>query len=177
VAIDKGDKVVPPKSKDEPPVKVLRAAVPEADKAAESEKTIREQFKKEYARKAPSDVFALAEKLHKIAGETTDDPVASYVLLRETRDLAVKAGRAELAMKAVMDLCAKYEMDELAQRVDTLLSFTKVTFNADGYKQFVEIALAHAAGAMMDDRFDESAKVMGAAEAVARRSGITALGT
>jgi WD40 repeat protein len=165
----------PPKIKENPPVKAVRVAVPDADKVLESEKAVREQFKKEYAKKTAGEIFALAEKLHKLAAESADDPVATYVLLRETRDLAIKAGRPELAMRAAAELSDKYEIDELAGRVETLSSFSKVPMNAENSKQFVEIALLHAGNAMVDDHFDESLKMLWAAESVAKRSSATVL--
>jgi WD40 repeat protein len=160
----------PPKGKEPAPAKVVRAPVPDPDKVLEAEKAIHEQFKKEYAKKAAVDALALADKLYRLAGETTDDPVACYVLLREARDLAVRAGRAELAMKVVTELAARYEVDELAMRVDALTGLSKATLGPESSKQFVEVALQYATGATLDDHFEAAGKLVSAADAVARRA-------
>jgi hypothetical protein len=52
--------------------------------------------------------LALAAKLMQLAKESANDPAARYVLLREARDLAAKAGNADLAFKAADELIAGY---------------------------------------------------------------------
>src|SRR5262249_8312594 len=160
----------PSKMKDDLPVKTVRAPLPEADKIAEAEKVIREQFKKDYAKKTASDYLALAEKLQKLSADTTDNPASAYVLLREARDLAVKAGRADFAFKVVAEISEKYEVDELPARVETLTNFAKMPLSAETAKQFVEVALTQANAMLQDDHIDEAVRVLSAADSAARKA-------
>ena len=67
--------------------------VPDDDALAAAEQEVKEVYKTEYARKKPAEMQALAARLMKENQETTKDRSATrFVLLREARDLAARAG-------------------------------------------------------------------------------------
>src|SRR5438876_10969457 len=66
--------------------------VPDEPSQARAERMVREVFAKDYAGHTPAQRVALAQKMLQQAGDTTDDPAARFVLLREARDLAASAG-------------------------------------------------------------------------------------
>lgn len=87
-----------------------RAPVPEAAAQKKAEKTVRDLFTADYAKRDPDSRRALAEKLLKSGLETANDPVSRYVLLREARDFAVLALDFETAFAAVDALAASFEV-------------------------------------------------------------------
>jgi hypothetical protein len=165
----------PSVAKPSAPERTKRQPVPEADKLLAAGKTIRVQFQQEYAKKAPADALALANRLHKLAGETSDDPASGYVLLREARDLAAKAGRAELALKIVADLGERFAIDTAGLRAETVAGMAGQKLSTEAAKEFVEVALQAVGHAIADDELDAAQKMLAAAQTVARRIGSGAL--
>src|SRR5687768_2204182 len=91
-----------------------RQAVPDAAAVKAAEKQVRDLFKDDYARKAPSDVQALGRKLLTQAGDGTIEAPARYVMLRDAKDFAEKTGDVETAVKAIDDLAAGFDVDAIA---------------------------------------------------------------
>jgi hypothetical protein len=87
----------PPAGEGLPP----KSAIPAESAQKQAETLIRDIYKADYAKRTPSDMTALAQRLIQQGHETKDDPVARYVLYREARDLAIQAGDAALALRAV----------------------------------------------------------------------------
>jgi hypothetical protein len=98
------------------------ALPPEPDAAAQKEtlKKIKDLFKDEYAKKLPADQLALARKLLQSGIETADDPVAKYVLLKESREIAVAAGDVEAALRAAEETSKAFAMDGSALKLAVL---------------------------------------------------------
>jgi hypothetical protein len=71
-----------------------RLPVPDQASQLKAEKTIKDLFRTEYAKKKSADQVELAGKLLKQAEETNDDSTGRFVLLREARDIAARAGDA-----------------------------------------------------------------------------------
>jgi hypothetical protein len=99
----------------EPPMKVAdrpegRSPIPaEADLAA-AEKEVKEIHKEEYAKRKPAEVLALARQLLSEGVETKDRPAVQFVLLREARDLAARAGDISLAFVAAGELSNRFQV-------------------------------------------------------------------
>jgi len=91
-----------------------RLPLPDAEAQKTAEKTIKDLFKAEYAKPTPADRAALGSKLLKQGGEEAD-PTTKYVLMREARDLAVLAGEADLAWKAVESIDKTFNIDGLEE--------------------------------------------------------------
>ncbi len=92
-----------------------RLPLPTGPDVAKAEAQIKELFKADLLKTKPADRLALAIKLQQLAKDSVNDPAARFVLLRETRDLAAKAGGAELAFKAADELSAAYAISNDAR--------------------------------------------------------------
>src|SRR5262249_6318222 len=85
---------------------VKKAPVPAAEAQKKAEALIHELYEKEYA-KAAKDRAArsqLAVTLLQEGRDTNDDWAGRFVLFREARDLAARAGDAPTALQAIADL-------------------------------------------------------------------------
>src|SRR5262245_22729283 len=96
-----------------------KTAVPATGDVAKAEKLIKDIFKVEYAKTKPSDRFDLAAKLLEQAADTKDDKAACYVLLREAREVAARAGEATLAMQAAEEMIVAFEVNAAEVRIAT----------------------------------------------------------
>ncbi len=148
-----------PKTKDEP-VKAVRAPVPNPEALVEPDKEIRARFKKEYARKAAGDVAALADKLLQLGLETKDDVPARYLLLSEAKDLAIKAGRPALTLRAVQALADTFEIDEGVVKQAAVAALTKSTLSGDYVLELVDAGLGLAGDLMAEDQYDAASKTV-----------------
>jgi len=96
-----------------------RAAVPPTADLAKAEALIKDIFKAEYAKTKTADRVALAVKLLEQFDESKDDQAARYVLLRESRDAAAKAGDADMAMRALDLMVKTFKVDANELRLAT----------------------------------------------------------
>lgn len=94
-----------------------------AQKAAE--KLIREVFKEEYSKRAPEEMVALAKALLKEGLEPTEDTTTRYVLLREAREIAAKAGDVKTAFRAIDEIGTLFKIDALKMKSSTLSQAAK----------------------------------------------------
>jgi hypothetical protein len=155
--------------------KTLRAAVPEAPKQREAEKSIRDLYKAEYAKKSPADRDALVRILLSQATRAADDPAAQFILFREAQDIAAQNGSLELAFEAVDGSAAVFDVDGTAMKnaVLTLAAKTAKTPEdlvkvAEGYLVLIDAALAA-------DDFDAADKAASAAAQIVRRGNLPAV--
>jgi hypothetical protein len=107
-----------------------RLPIPSEDEQGRALKDVKEVFKSEYAKSAPSARVALAEKLLDNGVQTKDDPAARYVLFREARNLAAAAGNANLAMKAADALAEGYAIKPAEARLPALEVLGRLTTTA-----------------------------------------------
>src|SRR3954467_7130017 len=84
--------------------------IPWPDDAAlkENQKAVRDLFKEDYARKAPADQKALAQKLYAKAQESKDESKSQSAFLVEARDVAAGCGDVETAVRAVEDIARTF---------------------------------------------------------------------
>src|SRR5436190_15803074 len=91
-----------------------RAPVPDAAKQREVEKSIRDLFKEQYAKKAPADRKALAKVLLNQAARSQEDPAAVWVLCREAQDVAVQSSDLSTAIDAIELTARVLDVDALS---------------------------------------------------------------
>src|SRR5205823_22643 len=94
----------PPPPPNPVPAARVKLPVPDGAAQAKAEQTIKETYKADYAKTKPEDVLALAAKFLVPGRENRNDPAEWFVMLRESRDLAVKAERPRLALEAVREI-------------------------------------------------------------------------
>jgi len=152
-----------------------RAPVPDAAKQREAEKTIRELFKDQYAKKAPADRKALSRLLLDNAAKSHDDPVACWVLCREAQDVASQNCDVRAAFDAVDAMARIFDVDSLLLKNGALASAGKA---AKSPEEFGEIALALLRlidELVVADQYDAADKACAAAVQHARKSNDAAL--
>lgn len=86
-----------------------RVKLPAMADVERADKLVRDLFKDEFAKTPPAAKAALAARLFAQAGETTDDPAAQFVLLRNTAELAAAGGDPDLAIKACTTLRERFD--------------------------------------------------------------------
>ncbi|HVE39598.1 MAG TPA: protein kinase [Planctomycetota bacterium] len=109
----------------------MPAPVPDSVSLRDSEKVIRDAFKGDYARKAPSDLQAFAKKLQSEAAKPQKEAALQYALLAETRDVAAQAGEIGIAMTAIEELDRTFAIDALTMKTETLATTMKYAKTPD----------------------------------------------
>jgi hypothetical protein len=158
----------------DPAAKSERLPVPDAAAQLKAEKTIKDVFKAEYAKKKIADQVDLASTLLKQADETSDDPVSRFVLLRESRDLAAKAGDAALAVKAVDELTRLYDLPAVKSRLETLELLDKSISTVAASKPVFELAMPAAEEAIVADDYESALRFLRVAQSAAGKSKVAA---
>src|SRR5439155_21454636 len=97
-----------------------RSPVPPAADVARAEATVKELFKADYAKTKTADRVALAAKFLRDATDAKEEPAARFVLLREARDLAAKAGDPTLALQAADELVTQFKVPPGETRVKVI---------------------------------------------------------
>ncbi len=162
-----------PSTQDDPsevaPKVVEKVAVPEEADLAKSEASIRSLYKAEYARKAPADALLLSRKLSAVAMRTQDDPAGRYILLREARDLAAKAGDARVALMAIDAMGRSFEVDAPKLKAEALTALASAAKSGKPSEATAEAALDLIGNAIAADRFDLAADLDAVAQAAAKK--------
>ncbi len=145
-----------------------RQPVPDAASLKGAEKQVRDLFKDDYARKAPSDVQSLGRKLLTQAGDATIEAPARYVMLRDAKEFAEKTGDVETAIKAIDDLAAAFDVDAIALKAAALGKAAPLVRTPDA-----ALPVAKAYAKLMEDcvagaAFEAGAGLSSKAEPVAR---------
>ena len=147
-----------------------RRPVTSADSVAKAEKTIKEIFRDDYSKTKPADRSILAAKLLEQA-EKSDEAVATYVFLREARDVAARAGDLPFYQAAVLGLSRGYRIDEsdaLAGNIDVLASAMAANGpSPENAKTLVDLV----DDAVRAGDFTAAQKLLRGAETVVRKAG------
>jgi WD40 repeat protein len=98
-----------------PPLPVVtkpddRTPVPALDALAEAEKLVKEAHKEDYTKRKKEEIVALATKMSKEGLETKDKSALRYVLLREARDLAARAGDLGQALDTARAMADNFQV-------------------------------------------------------------------
>lgn len=143
---------------------------PPPDPAAvrEGEKSIRELFKAEYARKFATDLQAFAKKLLDEAVKPETDPVTRYVLLGEARELAAQAGDAATVLAAVAALERRYAVDTVPIKTAALATAARAARTPEAARAVAEAYLSLVEELADSDRFEEALALVPKAESAAK---------
>jgi hypothetical protein len=142
------------------------ASEPDAAVQKETLKKVKDLFKDEYAKKLPADQLALARKLLQNGVETTGDDAAKFVLLKESREIAVASGDAETALRAVDETAKAFAVDAAALKLAVLGKI--VVKEPDAARAAAKGYLSLAADAVRSENFDVAATATQRAEAMAK---------
>lgn len=133
-----------------------RTPIPGDAAVAKAEEGVRQVLKAEYARKLPAEKKALAQKLIVLADETTDDPAARFVMLRDARDFAIELNDPALAVQAIEAVAKVYQIDGPVQLLDALEKILAASNTANVLRVVAEVAGPAADEASAGDEFDEA---------------------
>ncbi len=127
-------------------------------------------FKDDFAKLGAADRQALAKRLLSEAAATRDDPVARYVLLIESTDLASLAGDPATTYKAAMQLARYYRVDEIELKKQALFRSNYTVTTAEGNEMIARLALETADEAAKADAFDSVTQLANLAEGAAEKT-------
>lgn len=146
-----------------------RQPLPAPAAIAKAEATVREIFKVEYAKSKPAERAALATQLLNQAKESSDDPASKFVLLREARDVAAKAGDGATAFRAASNLSDEFQIsagESIAAMADSL---SIATIGAIPSRQVADALFAAGSTAKSDGDIKASIAILKAADVAARK--------
>jgi WD40 repeat protein len=175
-----------PAAPDNPPPEVAvqppepakpRRPVPDEAKQVEALKLIRDLYKEEYAKRKLADRLALAAQLLDKARETDDDPVARFVLLCESRDLAAQGGDAVAVLVAIDELAKEYTIKPLEMKVTFLTAAGRNAHTPAANKVLAESFLLLVDEALAADNFEVAERLASLADAAAHKTTHVALVT
>jgi hypothetical protein len=145
-----------------------KALPPDTKAQKDTEKTIKDLFRVEYAKPAPADRLALAQKLLQQGIATNDDQASKYVLLREARDLAAQGGDADTAMKAIEEMARVFVINEQDEKAAALAKTETAARTSDAAKALTDRYLELTDQAVAADKYDVAFRFATKAEAAAR---------
>jgi WD40 repeat protein len=159
---------------------VKRGAIPPAAAQKKAEALIRELYEKEYAKaeKGGAARAQLAVTLLQEGRDTNDDPAGRYVLFREARDLAAKAGDAPVALQAIADLAQDFavaDAEVLRMKILALQVAGSARAGPEAYHMVVDTAQVLAHEAVQADDYEAALDLLTSAEAAAKKLKIVSL--
>jgi hypothetical protein len=141
---------------------------PHAVQAAET--LMKEVFAAELAKRSQADMKALAAKLLAEAAENQADPASQYVLLREARDRALRAGHAGSAIAATNRLADTFAVDAAVLRLEVLTRLKTATLNGESLLALLDYAIALAEERRTAEQYEQAGAALDHALVYANRS-------
>jgi hypothetical protein len=152
-----------------------KPAVPDKAALTEAEKTLRDVFKEDYAKRKPDELRGFGQRLLQLGIETNDNPALRYVALRDAMTFAAQGSDAATALKAVDQLAKVHDVDAPTLKYDALSKAGVAVNSPDVAKTLVSTYLTAIEEAVAADSYDAAVKLSSAAEGVARRTQDAAL--
>ena len=155
----------------EPDAVVAKLPLPAEEQRDESQKTIREIFKQDFAKAVRlPDKAKLAEKLLEHSKTTTDDPAGRYVLLQEANDLASSSGDMDIATKILNELTMTFAVDALDVRSTTLKKLSTTVKTGAPQERLAEALLKLAEDYAAASEYDSAIEATKTAAALATKA-------
>lgn len=145
------------------------APVPDAEAQRKAEKVIREVYG-DAAKKPAPDRIAFAKKMLQQGIETKDDPSSQYVMFREAREVAARAGDAATALQAIEEMGRRFEVDVLQSKVATLAVIVQDPRPVETYKVVAEAYLKLAEQAALAGDYESAEKAAASGVVSARKA-------
>jgi hypothetical protein len=144
--------------------------VPDLARQRDAEKSIKDTFKAEYAKRSPQDMQALGRKLLDLGKEHQDDQAVRFVFLREARDLSTQCWDLETALAAVSLMGQGFQIDPFVAKSAVLAKFSQSARTPEA-----SAALARAYHGFLDEaitagQIDVATGAMSKSEAAAKAS-------
>lgn len=159
-----------------PPADVTkRAAVPDAARQREAERLVKDLFKDQYSKKSAADRKSLARQLLEQAAKSQDDPVALWVLCRESQEIAAQACDLATAFEAIDAAGRQIDVDALSMKGAALATAAKAAKAPEELASSAQAALKVIDELVAADQFDAADKIAASAVQLARKSGDASL--
>lgn len=177
-------KAVPFNPEDEPassanplqPLVKKRLPVPSETKLTATRAALKDLYAQDYKQAITAQERAeLARKLVASSGEAGEDHAAEYELLRIARDLSAQNGDLNDALKTLVHLEQRFEIDGPAMRLETLQLFQKSPSAMERNGELATAAKNLVAEAIGADKFEAAEEALKIAKAAAKRGGDTDL--
>ncbi|MCI0464724.1 MAG: WD40 repeat domain-containing protein [Gemmataceae bacterium] len=142
-----------------------RSPVPDSAAQARAEQTIRRVLADDFAR--ATDPAARGKLIHTLltqGRETRDDPALRFVLLRQARDLAARAGDARTALTITSELACAFAVDEAQHKVEALLLTALAARTAEQRRALTAQAITLLEELIRTERFDAAIRLAPLAE-------------
>ena len=175
-AADTPAAVVDSSSNAKPDVETLPPRLPIPDEASRQAalKTVLATFDADFKAARASKTFdpktALVGTLRSAAEAGGNEPATNYVLLQRARELAVEMSDVDLAMELIDELAARFKIDELGMKAESLSACAAGTRNPaillKAYRRGSD--LTHPA--IEDDKFDVALALVDAASRAASKA-------
>lgn len=148
-----------------------RLPPPEPARQREEESAIQAAYKDLYAKNTPTERQALIKTLLGRGTGKLDGPEARYVLLKEARELSVRAGEVELALQAVSAMAAGFEVDGEGERSAVLSRLQRSVATPQAARALADALLKLAEEALAGERHEEAQRFSGRVEPPALQTG------
>jgi len=109
------------------------------------------------------------------SGDKAPKPVERYVILNQSRQLAMTAGRLRLALLIVQRMTQDFDLSPLDARTFVINEFSKKNLTAEGQKELGEVSTGLAEEAIAARQYDAAVTLLNAAAAAARKGNQTEL--
>jgi hypothetical protein len=152
-----------------------RTPVPSEADQAQAHKLIRDVFKSELSRTDPLARRALARKMIEQSRDPRGDAAASFVLLREAREIGNQVGDLSLATDAIDEVSRRFDVDASALRLAAITSAAKFARTPEELQAVARGALKAVEVCLRRDEVDVADKLLAAAAQSARKSQDAAL--
>jgi hypothetical protein len=146
-----------------------RLPVPEAAQIKEAEKTVKDLFKTEYAKKTAGDRSALAKLLLQ-AATSQSNPAERWVCLAQAQELATQAIDWDVAYEAVHQTTLAFDVDGPALKLAFLAQAAKAARTPEEAVKAAERYLRLADDYLRQDTLDGAEKAVAGAQPLAKKS-------
>jgi hypothetical protein len=145
--------------------------VPNEAAQARAAKLVQELFQGKYAAATTGEQRqALARELLAKAKTMQDDPAGQYMLLHDAGNFAVKAADVEMALEAIGQMQAAFEIDVVAMKVGVLAAIGKAALGKPQCKALAESAVALIDAAVAGDQYELAGQLAVTAVNAARKT-------
>ncbi len=134
----------------------------------EAENLVKELFKEGYAKRDPADRRAFAARLLTQARETKGEDAVRFVLLRESRNMAVLGEDLQTALAAAEETARIFLVDELELKGQVVGTAAKAAKRPEMAKKVAETGLGLADEALGADKYETAMELASKAESAAR---------
>ncbi len=148
-----------------------KAPVPDAAVQAKAVELVRELYQQDYSQaRLPAEWTALAKKVLQQATRAEKGTADHFALLKEGRDIAVRAGDIGTALSAVRDLVNTYDLDAVEMELETLIETGGHAGLTKDRQAVIERSMPWIASALADEDYATAARLLQMAVPVARKT-------